>query len=159
MNAELPLVAPDVVASAVEGLTSRLRKKLDAAIASYAALPVLADGAVRRVRCGEDAEVALAPGPSGAVTDASQVVCSCLLAPGACTGPPSSVPARWPMRTPIRTPKRGPRTTAPRRRAPRRVPTRPSAPRPPGLPSPRPPPFPGRRPSLFPRHRPAQFPG
>lgn len=81
MNAELPLVAPDVVASAVEGLTSRLRKKLDAAIASYAALPVLADGAVRRVRCGEDAEVALAPGPSGAVTDASQVVCSCLLAP------------------------------------------------------------------------------
>lgn len=81
MNAELPLVTPDVVASAVEGLTSRLRKKLDAAIASYAALPVLADGTVLRVRCGEDAEVALAPGPSGAVTDAGQVVCSCLLAP------------------------------------------------------------------------------
>ncbi|MFD6552006.1 hypothetical protein [Streptomyces sp. NPDC058398] len=81
MNAELPPVAPDVVASAVEGLTSRLRKKLDAAIASYAALPVLADGTVRRVRCGEDAEVTLAPGPSGAVTDAGQVVCGCLLAP------------------------------------------------------------------------------
>ncbi|MGC4982141.1 hypothetical protein ACLQ18_16100 [Streptomyces sp. DT193] len=81
MNAELPPVAPDVVASAVEGLTSRLRKKLDAAIASYAALPVLADGTVLRVRCGEDAEVALAPGASGAVTDAGQVVCSCLLAP------------------------------------------------------------------------------
>ncbi|MGW3914341.1 hypothetical protein ACWEBX_22865 [Streptomyces sp. NPDC005070] len=81
MNPELPPVAPDVVASAVEGLTSRLRKKLDATIASYAALPVVADGAVRRVRCGEDAEVALTPGASGSVTEAGQVVCSCLLAP------------------------------------------------------------------------------
>ncbi|MET8859282.1 hypothetical protein ABZW95_24340, partial [Streptomyces sp. NPDC004579] len=81
MNPELPPVAPDVVASAVEGLTSRLRKKLDATIASYAALPVVADGAVRRVRCGEDTEVALTPGASGSVTDADQVVCSCLLAP------------------------------------------------------------------------------
>ncbi|MFD5632892.1 hypothetical protein ACFWJM_01900 [Streptomyces sp. NPDC127077] len=81
MNPELPPVAPDVVASAVEGLTSRLRKKLDATIASYAALPVVTDGAVRRVRCGEDTEVALTPGASGSVTDADQVVCSCLLAP------------------------------------------------------------------------------
>ncbi|MFE1285646.1 hypothetical protein [Streptomyces sp. NPDC058751] len=81
MNAELPPVVPDVVASAVEGLTSRLRKKLDAAIASYTALPVVTDGTVRRVRCGEDAEVVLSPGPSGSVTDADQVVCSCLLAP------------------------------------------------------------------------------
>ncbi|MEU4166978.1 hypothetical protein AB0F46_08845 [Streptomyces sp. NPDC026665] len=81
MNAELPPVAPDVVASAVEGLTSRLRKKLDAAITSYAALPVVTDGVVRRVRCGEDAEVTLTPGGSGSVTDAAQAVCSCLLAP------------------------------------------------------------------------------
>ncbi|MEV6192125.1 hypothetical protein AB0M19_06945 [Streptomyces sp. NPDC051920] len=81
MNAELPPVAPDVVASAVEGLTSRLRKKLDAAITSYAALPVVTDGVVRRVRCGEDAEVTLTPGGSGSVTDAGQAVCSCLLAP------------------------------------------------------------------------------
>ncbi|MFF0595107.1 hypothetical protein [Streptomyces antibioticus] len=81
MNAELPPVAPDVVAAAVESLTARLRKKLDAAIESYAALPVTAtDGAVR-VRCGEDAEVTLTPGPSGAVTDAAQAVCGCLLAP------------------------------------------------------------------------------
>ncbi|MGW3661976.1 hypothetical protein [Streptomyces sp. NPDC005141] len=81
MNPELPSVAPDVVASAVESLTSRLRKKLDASIESYAALPVVADGSVRRVRCGEDAEVTLTPGPSGSVTDAGQAVCSCLLAP------------------------------------------------------------------------------
>ncbi|WP_406368931.1 SWIM zinc finger family protein [Streptomyces sp. NBC_00647] len=81
MNPELPPVAPDVVASAVESLTSRLRKKLDASVESYAALPVLVDGPVRRVRCGEDAEVTLTPDPSGAVTDAGQAVCSCLLAP------------------------------------------------------------------------------
>ncbi|MFH8391407.1 hypothetical protein [Streptomyces sp. NPDC018036] len=81
MNPELPPVAPDVAASAVEGLTTRLRKKLDAAIESYAALPVVTDGTVRRVRCGEDAEVVLTPGPSGSVTDAGQVVCGCLLAP------------------------------------------------------------------------------
>ncbi|MDX3617783.1 SWIM zinc finger family protein [Streptomyces europaeiscabiei] len=81
MNAELPPVAPDVVAAAVESLTSRLRKKLDAAIETYAAVPVTVDGGALRVRCGEDAEVTLTPGPSGAVTDAERAVCSCLLAP------------------------------------------------------------------------------
>ncbi|MFM9591974.1 hypothetical protein ACKI1J_19650 [Streptomyces scabiei] len=81
MNAELPPAAPDVVAAAVESLTARLRKKLDAAIETYAALPVTADGAALRVRCGEDAEVTLTPGPSGTVTDAERAACSCLLAP------------------------------------------------------------------------------
>ncbi|WP_329264558.1 SWIM zinc finger family protein [Streptomyces sp. NBC_01478] len=81
MNPQLPPVAPEVAAAAVEALTSRLRKKLDAAIETYVAAPVTVEGAVRRVRCGEDAEVVLTPGPSGAVTDAEQAVCSCLLAP------------------------------------------------------------------------------
>ncbi|MFM9698777.1 glycosyltransferase family protein [Streptomyces europaeiscabiei] len=81
MNAELPPAAPDVVAAAVESLTSRLRKKLDAAIETYAAVPVTVDGGALRVRCGEDAEVTLTPGPSGAVTDAERAMCSCLLAP------------------------------------------------------------------------------
>ncbi|MEU9917919.1 hypothetical protein [Streptomyces sp. NPDC051001] len=81
MNTELPPAAPEVVAAAVEQLTSRLRKKLDAAIETYATLPVTVEGTVRRVRCGEDAEVILAPGPSGAVTEAGQAQCSCLLAP------------------------------------------------------------------------------
>ncbi|MFJ9119243.1 hypothetical protein ACIRJO_27305 [Streptomyces sp. NPDC102394] len=81
MNTELPPVAPDVVAAAVEQLTSRLRKKLDATIETYLTLPVSTDGTVRRVRCGEDAEVTLTPGPSGAITDAAQAECSCLLAP------------------------------------------------------------------------------
>lgn len=81
MNPELPPVTPEVAAAAVEALTSRLRKKLDAAIETYVAAPVTVEGAVRRVRCGEDAEVVLTPGPSGAVTDAGEAVCSCLLAP------------------------------------------------------------------------------
>lgn len=81
MNTELPPVAPEVVAAAVEQLTSRLRKKLDAAIEAYATLPVTADGTVRSVRCGEDAEVTLTPGPSGAVLEDGQARCSCLLAP------------------------------------------------------------------------------
>jgi hypothetical protein len=81
MNAQLPPVAPDLVAAAVESLTSRLRKKLDAAIELYATTPVTADGPTLRVSCGEDAEVTLTPGPSGAVTDTAQAVCSCLLAP------------------------------------------------------------------------------
>ncbi|MER5511696.1 hypothetical protein ABT052_41265, partial [Streptomyces sp. NPDC002766] len=81
MNTELPPVAPEVVAAAVEQLTSRLRKKLDATIETYTTLPVTTDGTVRRVRCGEDAEVTLTPGPSGAITDAAQAECSCLLAP------------------------------------------------------------------------------
>jgi hypothetical protein len=81
MNTELPPVAPEVVAAAVEQLTSRLRKKLDATIETYTTLPVTTDGPVRRVRCGEDAEVTLTPGPSGAITGAAQAECSCLLAP------------------------------------------------------------------------------
>ncbi|MFD8305112.1 hypothetical protein ACFV29_22625 [Streptomyces sp. NPDC059690] len=81
MNTQLPPVAPEVVAAAVEQLTSRLRKKLDATIETYTTLPVTTDGTVRRVRCGEDAEVTLTPGPSGAITDAAQAECSCLLAP------------------------------------------------------------------------------
>ncbi|MEU2632571.1 hypothetical protein ABZ641_37140, partial [Kitasatospora sp. NPDC007106] len=80
---QLPPVAPEVLAAAVESLTSRLRKKLDAAIEQYAALPVApaADGPGASVRCGEDAVVTLLPGPDGAVTEEGQARCSCLLAP------------------------------------------------------------------------------
>ncbi|MEW1547803.1 hypothetical protein [Streptomyces tsukubensis] len=81
MSPELPPVAPEVTAAAVAGLTSRLRKKLDAAVETFAAVPVVVEGAERRVRCGADAEVVLTPGASGAVTEAGQAVCSCLLAP------------------------------------------------------------------------------
>ncbi|MBN6056086.1 SWIM zinc finger family protein [Nonomuraea sp. RK-328] len=78
----LPPVAPHVVAAAVEGLTSRLRKKLDAAVEQYAALPVVAvDGEGLRITCGEDAVVTLSPGASGVVEEEGQAGCSCLLAP------------------------------------------------------------------------------
>lgn len=87
LTVPLPPVAAEVVAGAVEGLTSRLGKKLDAAIERYAAVPATtaapdgdSDGGIS-VRCGEDAVVVLSPGPSGAVTDPAQARCSCLLAP------------------------------------------------------------------------------
>ncbi|MFD3696125.1 hypothetical protein ACFWUZ_08175 [Streptomyces sp. NPDC058646] len=80
-HAALPPVAPDVLAEAVENLTARLRKKLDAAIAGCGAgATAEADGSTT-VRFGEDALVTLRPGPAGAVTAAEQAQCSCLLAP------------------------------------------------------------------------------
>ncbi|MEU0411891.1 hypothetical protein ABZ307_29275 [Streptomyces griseorubiginosus] len=81
MKPPLPPAVPEVVAAAVESLTSRLRRKLDAAIESYAALPVAELDGILRIRCGEDAEVTLTPGPSGALTGPEQAVCDCLLAP------------------------------------------------------------------------------
>ncbi|WP_106400173.1 hypothetical protein [Actinocorallia populi] len=78
----LPPVAPDVTATAVESLTSRLRKKLDAAVEQYAAAPVTrGDDGSLTVVCGEDTAVTLTPGPAGTVSTAEQAVCSCLLAP------------------------------------------------------------------------------
>ncbi|KQX50080.1 MULTISPECIES: hypothetical protein [unclassified Streptomyces] len=77
----LPPVAPEILAEAVEQLSARLRKKLDAAIASCAAnIGAAADGSVD-VPFGEDAVVSLRPGPSGAIVEAGQAVCTCLLAP------------------------------------------------------------------------------
>lgn len=76
-----PPVAPEVLAEAVENLTARLRKKLDAAIEACASGAVAGpDGSVT-VRFGEDAVVTLRPGPSGVVTAADEAVCGCLLAP------------------------------------------------------------------------------
>ncbi|MFG3532501.1 hypothetical protein ACGF8B_38195 [Streptomyces sp. NPDC047917] len=77
----LPPVAPDVLAAAVEQLSARLRKKLDAAISGCAdRASATADGTVE-VHFGEDATVTLRPGPSGTVANAEQAVCTCLLAP------------------------------------------------------------------------------
>ncbi|MFF0861265.1 hypothetical protein ACFYUV_05910 [Nonomuraea sp. NPDC003560] len=80
-SATLPPAAPHVVAAAVDGLTSRLRKKLDAAVDQYAALGRVADGTDVVVTCGEDAVVTLSPGPSGVIAEEGQARCSCLLAP------------------------------------------------------------------------------
>ncbi|WP_327360687.1 hypothetical protein [Streptomyces sp. NBC_01296] len=77
----LPPVAPEVLAEAVENLTARLRKKLDAAIEGCAAGAARADDGSVAVRFGEDALVTLRPGPAGTVTAAEQALCTCLLAP------------------------------------------------------------------------------
>ncbi|MGJ6968267.1 hypothetical protein ACSDR0_40800 [Streptosporangium sp. G11] len=77
----LPPVEPHVVASAVEDLTPRLRKKLDAAIERCAGLPFAADAQSVSVSWGEDAEVTLTPGASGTIADPGAARCSCLLAP------------------------------------------------------------------------------
>ncbi|WP_214411288.1 SWIM zinc finger family protein [Sphaerisporangium fuscum] len=79
--AGLPPALPHVVAAAVEGLTTRLRKKLDAAVEQYAAVPPVTDDEGVHVRCGEDAVVTLSPGPAGVVASDEAVRCSCLLAP------------------------------------------------------------------------------
>ncbi|MFE2148381.1 SWIM zinc finger family protein, partial [Streptomyces sp. NPDC059456] len=76
-----PPVAPEVLAEAVENLTARLRKKLDAAIEGCAAGAVRADDGSVSVRFGEDALVTLRPGPTGAIASAEQADCTCLLAP------------------------------------------------------------------------------
>ncbi|NML52584.1 hypothetical protein HHL19_17800 [Streptomyces sp. R302] len=80
-TASLPPVAPEVLAEAVEALTARLRKKLDAAVAECAGRAAAGSDGTVEVRFGEDTVVTLAPGPSGAVTESGQAVCSCLLAP------------------------------------------------------------------------------
>ncbi|MFH8448263.1 hypothetical protein ACH4CD_03405 [Streptomyces fungicidicus] len=81
MNPSLPPVAPEVLAAAVESLTTRLRGRLDTAVEALAATPVTTGDGTVRVRCGEDARVTLTPGPSGTVTDPAQAHCTCLLAP------------------------------------------------------------------------------
>ncbi|MFH9040344.1 hypothetical protein ACH4FA_13430 [Streptomyces sp. NPDC017966] len=81
MSPSLPPVAPEVFASAVESLTTRLRGRLDAAVEALAGTPVTTGDGTVRVRCGEDARVTLTPGPSGTVTDPGQAHCTCLLAP------------------------------------------------------------------------------
>ncbi|MFB7979109.1 hypothetical protein [Streptomyces vinaceus] len=80
-ESNLPPVAPEVLAEAVENLTARLRKKLDAAIEGCAAGARPGEDGGVTVRFGEDALVTLRPGPGGAVTAAEQATCTCLLAP------------------------------------------------------------------------------
>ncbi|THA77854.1 hypothetical protein E6R61_38375, partial [Streptomyces sp. LRa12] len=78
----LPPVAPEVFAAAVEGLSTRLRRRLDAAVESLAATSAdAAEDGTYGIRCGEDALVTLAPGPSGTITSPDQAHCTCLLSP------------------------------------------------------------------------------
>lgn len=76
---ELPPVAPDVLAEALDGMAARLRRRADALVAdrgSWTVHPV-DDGLA--VDLGE--VVTLLVAPSDTITDPQQVRCGCLLAP------------------------------------------------------------------------------
>ncbi|MFD5363513.1 hypothetical protein ACFWJ2_29515 [Streptomyces tendae] len=112
-GAPLPPVAPEVLAAAVESLTTRLRGRLDQAVESLATTPVdLAEDGTYGIRCGADAWVTLAPGPSGTITSPEQARCTCLLSPrclhrtAALAASPlaDAIPSREPGPSPDRVP-------------------------------------------------------
>ncbi|MFD7469096.1 hypothetical protein [Streptomyces tendae] len=118
-GAPLPPVAPEVLAAAVESLTTRLRGRLDQAVESLATTPVdLAEDGTYGIRCGADAWVTLAPGPSGTITSPDQARCTCLLSPrclhrtAALAASPvaAAIPPREPGPSPDRAPSAGPDT-------------------------------------------------
>ncbi|MGW5568480.1 hypothetical protein ACWEWD_34370 [Streptomyces tendae] len=118
-GAPLPPVAPEVLAAAVESLTTRLRGRLDQAVESLANTPVdLAEDGTYGIRCGPDAWVTLAPGPSGTITSPDQARCTCLLSPrclhrtAALAASPlaAAIPPREPGPSPDRAPSAGPDT-------------------------------------------------
>ncbi|MFG3393796.1 hypothetical protein [Streptomyces parvus] len=81
MNADrLPPVAPEVTATLVEGLSPRLRKRLDAAVTKLAARPVHRDGDTTRIEVDDETELRL-HAPGGVVAQVENVTCGCLLAP------------------------------------------------------------------------------
>ncbi|MFB8138561.1 hypothetical protein [Streptomyces parvus] len=81
MNADrLPPVAPEVTATLVEGLSPRLRKRLDAAVTKLAARPVHRDGDTTTIEVDDETELRLRA-PGGVVAKAEDITCGCLLAP------------------------------------------------------------------------------
>ncbi|MFE9696475.1 hypothetical protein [Streptomyces sp. NPDC006270] len=81
MNAaQLPPVAPEVAATLVEGLSPRLRKRLDAAVSKLGNRPVHRDGDTVTIEVDDDTELRL-HAPGGVVATADSVTCGCLLAP------------------------------------------------------------------------------
>ncbi|MEV7462649.1 hypothetical protein [Streptomyces rubiginosohelvolus] len=81
MNAaQLPPVAPEVTATLVEGLSSRLRKRLDAAVTKLAARPTHRDGDTTTIEVDDETELRL-HAPGGVVAKAEDITCGCLLAP------------------------------------------------------------------------------
>ncbi|MGW3215407.1 hypothetical protein ACWDBC_24630 [Streptomyces parvus] len=81
MNADrLPPVAPEVTATLVEGLSPRLRKRLDAAVTKLAARPVHRDGDTTTIEVDDETELRL-HAPGGVVALVEAITCGCLLAP------------------------------------------------------------------------------
>ncbi|MEW2566232.1 hypothetical protein [Streptomyces sp. NPDC047070] len=80
MSLDLPPVAPSVTAALVQGLTPRLRKRLDAGITKLADRPRVRDGDTVRIAVDDDTSLEL-HAPGGSVTSADAIRCGCLLAP------------------------------------------------------------------------------
>ncbi|MFH8468487.1 hypothetical protein [Streptomyces sp. NPDC017991] len=80
MSLDLPPVAPSVTAALVEGLTPRLRKRLDAGVTKLADRPCVRDGDTVRIAVDDDTHLEL-HAPGGSVTSADAIRCGCLLAP------------------------------------------------------------------------------
>ncbi|MFB8379842.1 hypothetical protein [Streptomyces rubiginosohelvolus] len=81
MNAaRLPSVAPEVTATLVEGLSPRLRKRLDMAVTKLAARPAHRDGDTTTIEVDDETELRL-HAPGGVVAKAEGITCGCLLAP------------------------------------------------------------------------------
>ncbi|MFE8910730.1 hypothetical protein [Streptomyces globisporus] len=81
MNAaQLPPVAPEVTATIVEGLSPRLRKRLDAAVTKLAARPTHREGDTTTIGIDDETELRLSA-PGGVVAKVEDITCGCLLAP------------------------------------------------------------------------------
>lgn len=81
MNAaQLPSVAPEVTATLVEGLSPRLRKRLDMAVTKLAARPAHRDGDTTTIEVDDETELRL-HAPGGVVAKVEGITCGCLLAP------------------------------------------------------------------------------
>ncbi|MEU9955319.1 hypothetical protein [Streptomyces sp. NPDC050982] len=80
MSLDLPPVAPAVTAELVQGLTPRLRKRLDAGITKLAGRPSVRDGDTVRIAVDDDTHLEL-HAPGGTVTSTEAIRCGCLLAP------------------------------------------------------------------------------
>nr|WSW65904.1 hypothetical protein OG461_06750 [Streptomyces sp. NBC_00995] len=78
--AQLPPVAPDVTATLVEGLSPRLRKRLDAAVTKLGARPTHRDGDTVTIAVDDETELRLYAA-GGVVATADAISCGCLLAP------------------------------------------------------------------------------
>ncbi|MFI0900276.1 hypothetical protein [Streptomyces sp. NPDC020983] len=77
---QLPPVAPEVTATLVEGLSPRLRKRLDATAAKLGALPTQRAGDTVTIALDDETELRL-HAPGGVVVTADAIACGCLLAP------------------------------------------------------------------------------
>ncbi|MFF3706530.1 hypothetical protein [Streptomyces phaeochromogenes] len=80
MSLDLPPVAPAVTAELVQGLTPRLRKRLDSGITKLATRPSVRDGDTVRIAVDDDTHLEL-HAPGGTVTSTDAIRCGCLLAP------------------------------------------------------------------------------